>query len=58
MNLQDVNNMLLWSSYIYCRALDFELNAPKDTRKNRVIYFSGCRAYEVVIHCFLKVIVK
>lgn len=51
MDLQIVNNKLLRYSYIYCRALDFELNYPKRTRKDRVIYFLGCRAYEVVIHC-------
>lgn len=56
MDLQIVNNKLLWSSYIYCKALDFELHQPRKTLKDRVIYFIGCRVYEVVIHYLLKAI--
>ena len=51
MELQILNNKLWWYSYIYCRALDFELNFPRNTRKDRVIYFLSCRAYEVINHC-------
>lgn len=54
MTLQNVNDKLLLSSYIYCKALDFELNHPSGSFKDRVTYFVGCRAYEVVIHFFLK----
>lgn len=54
MELQSINDKLLLSSYIYCKALDFELNHSRETLKDRVIYFVGCRVYEVVIHCFLK----
>ena len=49
--LKKINNKLWLYSYIYCRALDFELNYPQDTLKDRVIYFLGYRAYEVIIHC-------
>lgn len=56
MDLRIVNNKLLWSSYIYCKALDFELHKPRKTLKDRVIYFIGCRVYEVVIHYLLKAI--
>ncbi len=52
MELQAVNDKLLLSSYIYCKALDFELNHPQETLKDRVIYFVGCRAYEAII-CFI-----
>jgi len=57
-DLQAVNNKLLWHSYIYCRALDFELNYPQDTLKDRVIYFLGCRVYEVIIHYLLIAVIN
>lgn len=46
--------LLLLSFYIYCKAMDFELHHPKETLKDRVIYFVGCRAYEAIICCILK----
>lgn len=52
MYLEIINNKLLWYSYIYCKALDFELNHPQETLKDRVIYSVGCRAYEAII-CYL-----
>lgn len=54
MNLQIVNKKLLIGSYIYCKALEFELNHPVDSLKDRVIYFMGCRAYEMIINFYLK----
>lgn len=54
MHLKEVNDKLLLSSYIYYKALDFELNHPRETLKDRVTYFVGCRAYEVLIHFYLK----
>ena len=53
MDLQIVNNKLLWSSYIYCKALDFELHHARITLKDKVTYFIGCRVYEVIIHYLL-----
>ena len=58
MDLQNVNNKLFWSSYIYCKALDFELNHQNDSLNDRVTYFLGCKAYELVIHILLFVIEK
>ena len=58
MNLQNINDKLLWSSNIYYKALDFELNHPNDSLKDRVTYFLGCKAYELVIHILLNVIEK
>lgn len=46
--------LLLLSSYNYCKALDFELNHSRETLKDRVIYFVGCRTYEAIICCILK----
>lgn len=51
MELHNVNHKLMQYSYIYCRALDFELNHSRKTLKDRVMYFLGCRAYEVLIYC-------
>lgn len=53
MDFKKVNDKLLLSSYIYYKALNFELNHPRETFKDRVTYFIGCRAYEVLIHFYL-----
>lgn len=58
MDLQNVNNKLLISSYIYCKALEFELNHPIDSLKDRVTYFVSCKVYEVVIFILLNVIAR
>ena len=52
--METSNNKLWWYSYIYCRALDFELNYPQKTFKDRVIYFIGCRTFEVIIYYLLR----
>lgn len=54
MELQTINNKLWWYSYIHCKALDFELNHPRVTLRDRAAYFLGCRAYEVLIHFHLE----
>ena len=54
MNLKQVNDKLLLGSYIYYKALDFELNHPRVTLRDRAAYCLGCRAYEVFIHFYLK----
>jgi len=54
MDLKQVNDKLLLSTYIYYKALDFELNHPRVTLRDRAAYFLGCRAYEVLIHFHLE----
>ena len=41
----NVNNKLLLGSYIYCKTLEFELNHPIDSLKDRVTYFVCCKVY-------------
>lgn len=54
MNIQIINTKLYLYSYIYCKALNFELNHNTDSFKDRVTYFIGCKFYEVIIHYMLK----
>ena len=58
MDLQNVNIKLLLGSYVYCKALEFELNHPIDSLKDRVAYFVSCKVYEVVIFILLNVIAR